>query len=194
MDGPWAGESCNGQFHQEKGFVVSPQVDEKGFNNQGSFFYGVLYLATLLILAFPPGMEKNPRNKISLIIARGTPRIVVLGALSLPRMLSCPLLPLHGKTLLVKQKRANCDVLLDKDVFSVAIYQGFDLALILSWIVVVDIINTPHFSLLHKAHIRMQHIANVASNKKLVMHVPTRNVINRGSHVGNKLAMQEFMI
>ncbi|GLJ43848.1 hypothetical protein SUGI_0913770 [Cryptomeria japonica] len=128
-------------------------------------------IATLLILAFPPGMEKNPRKKISLLIARGTPLIVVLGALPLPRMLSYCLPPLHGKTLLglvilvplvllfasghhhvflkfvwmgllVKQKHANCDVLLDKDVFSVAIYQGFDLALILSWIVVFDIINS----------------------------------------------------
>ncbi|GLJ13716.1 hypothetical protein SUGI_0218860 [Cryptomeria japonica] len=42
----------------------------------------------------------------------------------------------------VKRKRASCDVLLDKDVFSVVIYQGFDPALILSWIVVVDIINS----------------------------------------------------
>lgn len=39
-----------------------------------------------------------------------------------------------------------------------------------------------------------QHIANVAGNKNLVMPVPAFNVINGGSHAGNKLAMQEFMI
>ncbi|CAI5961204.1 unnamed protein product [Closterium sp. NIES-64] len=39
-----------------------------------------------------------------------------------------------------------------------------------------------------------QHIANVAGNKKLVLPVPSFNVINGGSHAGNKLAMQEFMI
>jgi len=39
-----------------------------------------------------------------------------------------------------------------------------------------------------------QHIANIAGNKTLVMPVPAFNVINGGSHAGNKLAMQEFMI
>ncbi|KAL4574363.1 hypothetical protein LXL04_021192 [Taraxacum kok-saghyz] len=39
-----------------------------------------------------------------------------------------------------------------------------------------------------------KHIANLAGNKKLVLLLPTFNVINGGSHVGNKLAMQEFMI
>ncbi|KAL3532041.1 hypothetical protein ACH5RR_005562 [Cinchona calisaya] len=39
-----------------------------------------------------------------------------------------------------------------------------------------------------------KHIANVAGNKKLVLPVPAFNVINGGSHAGNKLAMQEFMI
>ncbi|CAH9071726.1 unnamed protein product [Cuscuta epithymum] len=39
-----------------------------------------------------------------------------------------------------------------------------------------------------------QHIANLAGNKKLVLPVPAFNVINGGSHAGNKLAMQEFMI
>ncbi|XVF50694.1 hypothetical protein PTKIN_Ptkin04bG0122900 [Pterospermum kingtungense] len=39
-----------------------------------------------------------------------------------------------------------------------------------------------------------QHIANLASNKNLVLPVPAFNVINGGSHAGNKLAMQEFMI
>lgn len=39
-----------------------------------------------------------------------------------------------------------------------------------------------------------QHIANLAGNKQLVLPVPSFNVINGGSHAGNKLAMQEFMI
>ncbi|KAL8597687.1 hypothetical protein ACOMHN_012654 [Nucella lapillus] len=39
-----------------------------------------------------------------------------------------------------------------------------------------------------------KHIADLAGNKKLVMPVPAFNVINGGSHAGNKLAMQEFMI
>ncbi|XP_078440516.1 enolase [Wolffia australiana] len=38
------------------------------------------------------------------------------------------------------------------------------------------------------------HIANLAGNKHLVLPVPAFNVINGGSHAGNKLAMQEFMI
>ncbi|XP_040868362.1 enolase isoform X1 [Glycine max] len=39
-----------------------------------------------------------------------------------------------------------------------------------------------------------KHIANIAGNKKLVLPVPAFNVINGGSHAGNKLAMQEFMV
>eukprot|EP00004_Rigifila_ramosa_P000265 TRINITY_DN102_c0_g1_i1.p2 TRINITY_DN102_c0_g1~~TRINITY_DN102_c0_g1_i1.p2 ORF type:complete len:448 (-),score=124.52 TRINITY_DN102_c0_g1_i1:71-1381(-) len=39
-----------------------------------------------------------------------------------------------------------------------------------------------------------RHIADLAGNKKLIMPVPAFNVINGGSHAGNKLAMQEFMI
>ncbi|KAG4952594.1 hypothetical protein JHK85_046461 [Glycine max] len=39
-----------------------------------------------------------------------------------------------------------------------------------------------------------KHIANLAGNKTLVLPVPSFNVINGGSHAGNKLAMQEFMI
>ncbi|KAF4352041.1 hypothetical protein G4B88_027506 [Cannabis sativa] len=39
-----------------------------------------------------------------------------------------------------------------------------------------------------------RHIANLAGNKTLVLPVPAFNVINGGSHAGNKLAMQEFMI
>jgi len=38
------------------------------------------------------------------------------------------------------------------------------------------------------------HIADLAGNGKLVLPVPAFNVINGGSHAGNKLAMQEFMI
>nr|AAM12985.1 enolase (2-phospho-D-glycerate hydroylase) [Arabidopsis thaliana] len=39
-----------------------------------------------------------------------------------------------------------------------------------------------------------KHIANLAGNPKIVLPVPAFNVINDGSHAGNKLAMQEFMI
>eukprot|EP00472_Partenskyella_glossopodia_P003812 CAMPEP_0197524936 /NCGR_PEP_ID=MMETSP1318-20131121/10401_1 /TAXON_ID=552666 /ORGANISM="Partenskyella glossopodia, Strain RCC365" /LENGTH=456 /DNA_ID=CAMNT_0043078037 /DNA_START=53 /DNA_END=1423 /DNA_ORIENTATION=+ len=39
-----------------------------------------------------------------------------------------------------------------------------------------------------------KHIANLAGNKKVVLPVPSFNIINGGSHAGNKLAMQEFMI
>jgi enolase len=39
-----------------------------------------------------------------------------------------------------------------------------------------------------------QHIADLAGNPKLVLPVPAFNIINGGSHAGNKLAMQEFMI
>lgn len=39
-----------------------------------------------------------------------------------------------------------------------------------------------------------RHLADLADNKHLVMPVPALNVINGGSHAGNRLAMQEFMI
>uniref|UniRef100_A0A8C6XGC4 Alpha-enolase n=1 Tax=Naja naja TaxID=35670 RepID=A0A8C6XGC4_NAJNA len=39
-----------------------------------------------------------------------------------------------------------------------------------------------------------RHIADLADNKDLILPVPAFNVINGGSHAGNKLAMQEFMI
>ena len=39
-----------------------------------------------------------------------------------------------------------------------------------------------------------RHIADLAGNKELVLPVPALNVINGGSHAGNRLAMQEFMI
>lgn len=39
-----------------------------------------------------------------------------------------------------------------------------------------------------------KHIADLAGNKELVLPVPAFNVINGGSHAGNALAMQEFMI
>jgi enolase len=39
-----------------------------------------------------------------------------------------------------------------------------------------------------------QHIADLSGNTKLVLPVPAFNIINGGSHAGNKLAMQEFMI
>jgi enolase len=39
-----------------------------------------------------------------------------------------------------------------------------------------------------------KYIAHLAGNKKLVLPVPSFNVINGGEHAGNGLAMQEFMI
>ncbi|XP_072036183.1 alpha-enolase-like [Amphiura filiformis] len=39
-----------------------------------------------------------------------------------------------------------------------------------------------------------RHIANLAGNKEVIVPVPAFNVINGGSHAGNKLAMQEFML
>eukprot|EP01118_Nematostelium_gracile_P019425 TRINITY_DN89_c0_g1_i1.p1 TRINITY_DN89_c0_g1~~TRINITY_DN89_c0_g1_i1.p1 ORF type:complete len:435 (+),score=167.19 TRINITY_DN89_c0_g1_i1:77-1381(+) len=39
-----------------------------------------------------------------------------------------------------------------------------------------------------------RHIADLAGNKEVLLPVPAFNVINGGSHAGNKLAMQEFMI
>nr|AAQ54613.1 Gly d enolase-like protein [Glycyphagus domesticus] len=39
-----------------------------------------------------------------------------------------------------------------------------------------------------------RHLADLAGNKNIVLPVPAFNVINGGSHAGNKLAMQEFMI
>ncbi|XP_072735812.1 gamma-enolase isoform X1 [Ciconia boyciana] len=39
-----------------------------------------------------------------------------------------------------------------------------------------------------------RHIADLAGNSDLILPVPAFNVINGGSHAGNKLAMQEFMI
>ena len=41
---------------------------------------------------------------------------------------------------------------------------------------------------------RPRHIADLAGNKNIVLPTPAFNVINGGSHAGNKLAMQEFMI
>jgi enolase len=39
-----------------------------------------------------------------------------------------------------------------------------------------------------------RHVADLAGNKTIILPVPAFNVINGGSHAGNKLAMQEFMI
>jgi enolase len=39
-----------------------------------------------------------------------------------------------------------------------------------------------------------QHIARLAGNKEIMLPVPAFNIINGGSHAGNALAMQEFMI
>jgi len=39
-----------------------------------------------------------------------------------------------------------------------------------------------------------QHIADVAGNGEITLPVPSFNIINGGSHAGNALAMQEFMV
>lgn len=39
-----------------------------------------------------------------------------------------------------------------------------------------------------------KHLADLAGNKNIILPVPAFNVINGGSHAGNNLAMQEFMI
>jgi enolase len=46
----------------------------------------------------------------------------------------------------------------------------------------------------HKGIPLYRHIADLAGTKKVVLPVPAFNVINGGSHAGNKLAMQEFML
>jgi len=46
----------------------------------------------------------------------------------------------------------------------------------------------------HKGVPLYRHIASLAGNKDVIMPVPAFNVINGGSHAGNRLAMQEFMI
>lgn len=46
----------------------------------------------------------------------------------------------------------------------------------------------------HKGVPLYKHIADLAGNKNIILPVPAFNVINGGSHAGNKLAMQEFMI
>ena len=38
------------------------------------------------------------------------------------------------------------------------------------------------------------YIADLAGNSDVILPVPAFNVINGGTHAGNKLAMQEFMI
>ena len=39
-----------------------------------------------------------------------------------------------------------------------------------------------------------KHLADIAGNSELILPCPAFNVINGGSHAGNKLAMQEFML
>ncbi|KAJ7393264.1 phosphopyruvate hydratase [Desmophyllum pertusum] len=46
----------------------------------------------------------------------------------------------------------------------------------------------------HKGVSLYRHIADLAGNKEVILPVPAFNVINGGSHAGNKLAMQEFML
>ena len=46
----------------------------------------------------------------------------------------------------------------------------------------------------HKGVPLYRHIADLAGNNEVILPCPALNVINGGSHAGNKLAMQEFMI
>ncbi|KAE9548653.1 hypothetical protein FO519_008131 [Halicephalobus sp. NKZ332] len=46
----------------------------------------------------------------------------------------------------------------------------------------------------HKGQPLYKYIAHLAGIEKVILPVPAFNVINGGSHAGNKLAMQEFMI
>jgi len=46
----------------------------------------------------------------------------------------------------------------------------------------------------HKGVPLYRHIADLAGTKQIVLPTPAFNVINGGSHAGNKLAMQEFML
>jgi len=46
----------------------------------------------------------------------------------------------------------------------------------------------------HKGVPLYRHIADLAGQEEVLMPVPCLNVINGGTHAGNKLAMQEFMI
>ncbi len=46
----------------------------------------------------------------------------------------------------------------------------------------------------HKGVPLYRHIADLAGNKEVLLPVPAFNVINGGTHAGNKLAMQEFML
>nr|ADH95416.1 enolase [Steinernema feltiae] len=46
----------------------------------------------------------------------------------------------------------------------------------------------------HKGVPLYKHLADLAGIKQVILPVPAFNVINGGSHAGNKLAMQEFMI
>lgn len=39
-----------------------------------------------------------------------------------------------------------------------------------------------------------RHLADLAGNRKLILPVPSFNVINGGQHAGNRMAIQEFMI
>jgi enolase len=46
----------------------------------------------------------------------------------------------------------------------------------------------------HKGLPLYRYLAELSGNKEIILPVPAFNVINGGSHAGNKLAMQEFMI
>ena len=46
----------------------------------------------------------------------------------------------------------------------------------------------------HKGVSLYRHTSDLSGNKQVVLPIPAFNVINGGTHAGNKLAIQEFMI
>ena len=58
----------------------------------------------------------------------------------------------------------------------------------------VKIILNPQAGAAHKGVPLYRHIADLAGREEVSLPVPCLNLINGGSHAGNKLAMQEFMV
>ncbi|GLJ13714.1 hypothetical protein SUGI_0218840 [Cryptomeria japonica] len=68
------------------------------------------------------------------------------------------------------RRKESCEMLMEKDVFSVEIYRGFDPVLIMSWIVVVDHINSEDLRVVTKAarHLtfRSYHFLKMVNTKR----------------------------
>ena len=68
------------------------------------------------------------------------------------------------------RRKESCERLMEKDVFSLEIYGGFDPALIMSWVVFVDHINSENLRLLTKAalycRIRSYRLLNMNDKKR----------------------------